>query len=504
MSYWFLGSFKRRSVASLALVSLCNSFFPTVSFAAPPVVFTTLSVEKTGSEPFDIQSWDGVDLTTAWLDQSEDDMVVRLQDSITYKVEVSLNDSDVDELTSTVTLDKRQAWIELPTGCRTLDTVPSVTSNPSYISTDKREMFCNLWPAIEGTTKVFFPTARVIGASYDGTQITLNDQIVNATNTAQADSISNTANSQSEDVTVTANFRINTTKDLKVPDVDTDEDGNPEVIYQAPAKNGPAGEEGVLMEYVIKTTYQRGSMIANSANEAGGDFEVDYDLFDFYTDNNDNNNNVWPNNLSTNGVLYTWDPAIPACELVGDHGANATASCTPTAIVGDHTGPAFAPDGVNDPGIEIDLNNIDTRDPDADTNLIELKVNLWFPRADDLQTHQSCASWVCENFTINTVWTYNTITSTVEWFNPISTEDTGGNNLPNYNGAGEPTFGDQTRDYMLIYTPPGGFNFDKTFWWHGWIWPHKWITEDYGSPWEIVPVWLLQTYTTPHAWWEIS
>jgi len=440
--------------ALLLIFSMFTTFIPISVQAATPIVATNISVEKTGSEPFDGSTWDGSNLTFAWTDANADNDVVRLQDSITYRVEVSANDSDVQELTSTVTLDKYQSWIELPTGCLHEGSVPANTTNPSTISADWLTMFCNLWPAIEGTTKVFFPASRAIGASYDWTVVTLNDQHVAANVTAQADGTSNVATDGPTDVTVTADFRINTTKDLKVPDADTDNDGNPDVIYKAPAKAWPNGEEGVLMEYIIKSTYQKGSMIADSDEII---FEMDYDLFDFYTDNNDNNNTSGSgSDLSTGWVLYTWWPDGVAgwCSLVWDHGANATITCTENTVVGDFTGPAFTPDTINDPNIAIDLDNIDVRDPDDDSNLIEVAINIWFPRTEDIETHQSCSwGWECENFVINTVWKLNW--STVEWFNPVSTEDVNNNNLLNYNGSGEPTFIDQTRSYAMLYSYPG-------------------------------------------------
>jgi len=421
-------------------------FFIDLAFAANPVVNTNISVEKTGSEPFDANTWDGSTLSTAWFDSSEDNNVTRLQDSITYRVEVSVNDSDAEELISTVLLDKHQAWIELPTGCLTTDTDPSVTTNASYISTDRRTLTCNLWAGIEGTTRIFFPTARAIWASYDGTVVTLNDQHVGATVSSQADGVSNIATDGPTDVVVTADFRVNTTKDLKVPDADIDDDGDLEIIYDAIAKDGPNGEDGMLMEYVIKSTYTKGSMIADSDEVT---FEVDYDLFDWFTDNNDNNNTSWTGwDLSSWAKLYTWDSTIPACQLVGDHWTNATVNCTQNDIPWDFTWPALVPDGINDPNIDIDLDNIDVRDPDNDGNLLEIAVNIWVPRTLDIDWHQSCSSWTCENFVINSAGSYDG--TTIQGFNPTSTEDVWGNNLLNYNWSGEPTFADQTRDFLLI------------------------------------------------------
>lgn len=169
-----------RLLASL-FISIMMLYLPIVPTASAanniaPVVNTTISVAKTGSEPFDSSTWNG-DLSTAGFDASEDNKVTRLQDSITYLVEVSVNDANVNSLQATVQLDKRQAWIEIPTGCKT---DPKEVNPVSTISADKRTLFCNLGAAIEGTTRAIYPVARAIAASYDGTVITLNDQHVEA------------------------------------------------------------------------------------------------------------------------------------------------------------------------------------------------------------------------------------------------------------------------------------------------------------------------------------
>ena len=430
---------------------------------AAPVVNTTISVAKTGSEPFDSTTWDG-NLATAGMDASEDNKVTRLQDSITYLVEVSVNDNDVQSLTSTVQLDKRQAWIEIPTGCKT---DPQEVNPVSSISTDKRTLFCNLGPAVEGTTRAFYPVARAIAASYDGSEITLNDQHVNATVSSQAQG-SNVATAGPTDVTVTANFRVDTTKELQVTALDP-ATGKP--LYIAPAHKGADGTtNGSVVEYVIKVKYQKGSMLADAPNEAGGDFEQDYLLLDHYTDDNNNNNTKAvtsssgvPINVSTNAVLYTWDSKKPACELVGNHGPNASVTCTQVNHILDQLGPTLTPDGVNDPNIAIDLKNIDVRDPDNDSNLIELRLNVWYSEPADIATHQGCPPYPCTVQTINSVGVYDSTSGTpkVIGFNPVSTEDVSNNNLLNYNGVGEP-FPDYVT-YPLIYSGPGSWTAAKGF-----------------------------------------
>lgn len=463
-SYW-----SRLALSAHLLVGIVILYLPLTQPAlaadnnAAPVVNTTISVAKTGSEPFDSTTWNG-DLSTAGYDASEDNNVSRLQDSITYLVEVAVNDNDVKSLTTTVQLDKKQAWIEIPTGCKT---DPKEVNPASSISADKRTLFCNLGSAIEGTSRAIYPVARALAASYDGTEITLNNHHVSATVTAQADGISNTAMDGPTDVIVTANFRVDTFKELQVTKLDP-VTGKP--LYIAPAHKGADGiTNGSVVEYVIKVQYQKGSMLADASNETGGDFEQDYLLLDHYTDDNNNNSKAvtsssgTPTTVSTGGVLYTWNPEKPACELVGNHGANASVTCTQVNHILDQLGPTLTPDGINDPNIAIDLKNIDVRDPDNDSNLVELRINVWYSEPADIANHQSCPPYPCTLQTINSVGVYESKAGTpkVIGFNPVSTEDASNNNLLNYNGDGEP-FPDYVT-YPLIYTNPGSWTAAKGF-----------------------------------------
>ena len=266
--------------------------------SAPPIVNTTISVAKTGSEPFDTddgksdgpnaQTWDTDAETNAGLDGSEDNNVVRMQDSITYKVEVSANDAAVDNLFARVELDALQAWIAIPTGC---GTDPDEFDPVSTISEDKRTLICNLGPAIEGTARVVYPAARAIGVSHEGDVIGLNDVHVQTSVYAWGEGPTGTEPTDSSptgssviatdgptDVIVTAGFKLDTTKELKVTALDPDTD---EPLYSAPAKLAEDGTtQGSVIEYVVKSTYLSGSMIANAPDEDNGNFEIDFTLLD--------------------------------------------------------------------------------------------------------------------------------------------------------------------------------------------------------------------------------
>jgi uncharacterized repeat protein (TIGR01451 family) len=429
---------------------------------AAPVVNTTISLAKTGSEPFDSATWDPVNVTDAGLDASEDNTTVRMQDSITYKVEVSVNDAAVDNLTATVEVDALQGWIAIPGGCIT---DPEEVTEVSNISADKRTLFCNLGSAVEGTARTIYPVARALGVSADGNQIARNDDHVSASVSAQASGptgTSNTATDGPTDVTVTAGFKVDTIKELQVTATDPDT-GEP--LYSAPAKKGVDGTtDGSVIEYVIKVRYLKGSMIADAPDEANGDYEIDFSLLDHYTDDNPHNNLL---GLSTGAVLYDWDPAKPACELVGDHGPNAAVSCAQVNYALDQLSENLgSSDGVNDPNIAINLQNIDVRDPDNDANLVEMKINIWYSEPADIATTDDCPPTPCQINTINSVGVYDPTggpgsTPTVTGFNPVSTEDANYNNLPNFNGAGEP-FPDYV-SYPLIYTQPGSWTPRKSF-----------------------------------------
>ena len=452
-----------------------------------PFVNTTIEIDKTGSEPFDTNTWDGATLSLAGLDEGSENNVVRLQDSITYRVEVSVNDASTTDLVASVTLLEKQTWIEIPTGCKV--DAADVTSQPvSSISADGTVLFCNLGSAIEGTTKVFFPAARAVGVDPVTGAVTLNNDTVGAQVSAGAGADLNLAADGPVETIVTAFFRVDTTKEPKVAARDPETGA---FLYKAVRKEGPNGESGWLVEYRVQASYVKGSMIADSDEV---NFLADYDLMDFFTDDNTNNNASMlptPNPdattsadqgpFSTGGLLYTWDATLPACFLDGDHGGAATIACVQNNLApadgnpvpGDFTASnaptnGYAVDALRDPNISIDLDNIDVRDPDGDSNLFEFVINVWFDELLDIRSHQNCIGPTCTTTILNDVGVYDPAAVNpapnaqgIGGFNPVSTEDASNNNLLNYNGAGEPL--PNRNVYPLSESSPGTYATYKSF-----------------------------------------
>jgi len=458
---------------------------PAVSTAVQPVVDTTISLSKTGSEPFDGASWTGDGPggmpggDNAGMDADEDDNIVRLQDSITYKVEVSVNDSDVTDLTATVEAVQSQTWITIPTGCKT-DPADVGSLGVSEIRDSGAVLFCNMGPAIEGTTKVVFPAARAVGVDPRTGGVTRNDDILTAQVSASA--VNDLAETSAPvmdgpvEVIATGFFRVDLQKELKSTATDPDTGA---FLYQAPLKDGPAGafQPGSIIEYTVLAKYVKGSLLADGDLDTtlgGPPGEASYRIIDVLTDDNTNNDTLTE---STGALLYDWDPLTPACELLGDHGPNAMVNCTQLAIALDDIGPgATAPDGLNDLAIQIDLTDIDVSDPDADTNLFEVRVNIWFDKVNDIDNHQNCAGGgtECINTTTNRVGLWDNVGTTLSSFdelndndpidnNPgiVSTEDASGLRVNNYN-AGEEPFPNEI-SYPLSTSSPGSFSTHKSF-----------------------------------------
>ncbi len=508
------------AILATMVVLLTTFTFPAPAVAAVPVTEVTIELEKTGSEPFNTgdQTDDCLGGNTfdsgrtfsdgsvvidgdngpgfAGQDTCSDNDVVRIGDSNTYKVEVSNNDSDVDFLTATVTLDPydqatqlpsatgtiHQEWIEIPSGCEIDPLIVTPISALQDLDGDgyNETLFCNLGFAREGTNKVFFPAAKVIGASTDGTKATLNDSIVGASVTATG--ISNSAATGNNGTSapasdgpaeslVTGDFRVNLTKEMV--GFSYDADGNP-IWPKLDAKPGPAGEAGYLALYDFIAVYQPGSMIADSPDElidTDGDgflYDADYDLLDIFTDDNTNNDSP----LSSGALLYDWDPSVNACAFNGNNGPGATVTCTQPNYPFDWTGPSFVPDGVADPNMQIDLDNIDVRDPNGDGTLFNIRIGIWIPKAD-VDNHPTCSGGSCQFFHINEAQALDTSTNTPGEFSPQSTEDASGNNLDNYGTGSEPggigspdqntANSDNVTKGLLQVSSPGPWSYRKTF-----------------------------------------
>ncbi len=441
------------------VLALTVSATPVASQAtAAPVVDVTLATSKTGSEPFDDSTWDRGTATNAGNDANTDNNVVRLQDTVTYKVEASLNDAPVTDFVIEVLADPKEKWIRLPDECRDDgNPVSAILDSSGEPEGDQRLLRCNLGSALEGTNRVIYPVARVIAATYDGSAITINDDTVAASVSAYATGETGTSEvveAGPVETIVTAGFEVDLIKTLKSTDVD--DEGNP--TYRPYYAVGPNGQGGTVIEYIISARYQNGSMLVDSDEST---FLRDFSLIDYYSDDNPNND---VDGLSSGAVLYDWGPNSTACSLVGDHGAAAAVACSPSTIVADLAGPTYGPDGVNDRIVDVELSGIDVRDPDGDGNLFEIEIELWYEHASELRTDPSCeATSECEIFVVNGTGTYDAGSNTAVGFNPVSTEDASGNNLLNYNGDGEPHGRDVWADYPLYVTGPGGWSSYMSF-----------------------------------------
>ena len=487
-----------------------------VLYAATPIVNTTLSLKKTWSEPFDtdpstwwigsctdfsVGSWhssvgtfpDGSSIDdgsngnpgdNAWKDNCEDNDVVRLWDSVTYNVEVSVNDSDVDELISVVRLDDgvdvKQEWIELPSACVTDPALVSQISELQDMNSDGvyETMICNLWKAVEGTTKVFFPAAKVLWKTSSSGSAILNDEVAYATTSAYGTSTfsgdSAIVSTGPVFVNITADFRVDLKKVLSGKWYNSL--WNPVYPTRVDAKGSDGTTDGYIVKYDLTISYEKWSMLADDSN---GDGTSDYTFLDYFTDDNINNDGAFSSNIE----LYTWwpDGASGGCNFndAGVHGATATMTCTQIDNASDYTGPSYTPDGINDRNILIEYENIDPTDPDNDSNIVDSFMTIWVPRTE-ISTHQTCSA-TCTNNTLNQWNAYDVATSSLEPFVIESTEyNVAGDKLLNYNGVWEPWWydsadpsGSQTANnnndtYLMDLTNPGIWAAYKTFYGANW------------------------------------
>jgi len=349
----------KKTFATLALVSLVATLspLPAVAQAATPVVNTTITVFKTGGGDFDGVTWntpqvtlpdgmpvddgnDGVTNDNAGQDANDTNDIVRLNDTITYRVEVSNNDSNVENTVVTVTLDDgldvKQEWVNLPTDCKVDPAVVNPISELQDLNGDGgyETLLCNLGFSTEGTNRTFFPSAKALVNTSLTNSPVVNDEIITAS--VEAYSVSN-ANGTSDVATdgpvyviVTADFRLDLVKEVSrksyLPN------GDP--IYPLPEKvrNAAGTDWGYIVKFDVYAQYQVGSMIADDTN---GNGTSNYDLYDIYTDDNNLNNGT----ISNAGELYTWG-SEPACGFNGDNGATANVICNQLAAA-DHTSPVY-------------------------------------------------------------------------------------------------------------------------------------------------------------------
>jgi hypothetical protein len=170
---------RKKLLAIFTILTLISPLFPVnILQAAPPVLDIRFSIAEDGSETFDANDDPGND-------SSANNGIVRNLDIIKYKVELSVNEGEAENVVFTSTLSSELSWIELPSACRTSEVTPI-----SSISEDKRTLICNTGKQSEGTALVILPLAKVKGDTPNGT--TVSAQITATTdngNTVSADEI---------------------------------------------------------------------------------------------------------------------------------------------------------------------------------------------------------------------------------------------------------------------------------------------------------------------------
>lgn len=110
----------------MAIVLCSQVIAPLATHAASPTIATTISVYQDGTVPFSANTYNGT--TYFGEDANNTNLVVRVLDLITYKVEVSCNDNVCITPTSVITLDSgdptvRQEWFAIPDICTAASTI---------------------------------------------------------------------------------------------------------------------------------------------------------------------------------------------------------------------------------------------------------------------------------------------------------------------------------------------------------------------------------------------
>ena len=145
----------RRSLkAVIALVVGVGALTAAPGVANAAQIVDVAVSQITGTAPFDATSGRGNDTSAT-------DDVVRSNDSITYMVQVNVNDSTASSstgknVTVTQTLPAGMAWTRLPATCRTSGLTPA-----SSISPDKSTITCNIGDVVTGKALTVLLSANV-------------------------------------------------------------------------------------------------------------------------------------------------------------------------------------------------------------------------------------------------------------------------------------------------------------------------------------------------------
>jgi hypothetical protein len=377
MSYFLSPHITR---AATIICVLCLLWQSSGAFALPAValqptsVQTTLSITRSGTAPFDATTYTLGNAATAGTDADDTNTFVRALDSVTYRVELSVNNHDDTNLVSRITLDPDQRWSTLPTACLTSGVNPVSQIQDSVTSAaggNRRVLVCTVASSLsQGTKMSYEAVAQVLSSVHNVTAIDqtecdslttildTNQGCVSAMATAQSDHSALTTAPKIASLRTTANFAVDLALNLPGDPL------HPERYTPRELVPGPTGlglGNGFVMEYTQAANALSGSEYIDSPTK-------NFALTTTLTDNNPNNNGIF----ATNARLYTWDTAKPANQQDGC--STGGSEVTDTNLVCSQAAPGGP--------ISVQLGSVNTRSPDVAGRIFTLTTRVWVPESD--------------------------------------------------------------------------------------------------------------------------
>ncbi len=419
-------SYRNRQLAIIFTV-LTVSIFGIVqatnaATTAPPTLRTDIKLQATGQAPWDATTYDASTGANAAQDANSSNNIVRVLDTVVYRITVSLNDAADTNVISKVTLNKNQRWLAVPSSCLTQN-VPTV----SAISTDGRTLVCNLGNQQEGSNIVYDASALAVATDVNtpaGTDTSV--KAANCDTTAYCLSAAAKASSDNHpsDVSATNTPFAYTTADFRVDmrkDNPTNDDTKPSAV------TAMANDEttlGMMITYNISLNQQKGSEPVAHVNNMAS-----FNLTDTF---------IYTGGSTNNSVLYTWGKgtASSCSDLLSNIG---TLTCS-------------QPGGPGTP-ITVSLTNVDLTKTTSAGMFARFSVRLWVPNSDITpQPSQQLA-------TNNTIRGLAGLTSASGLANYGGTDEytAGGTRV------GNPTLSNNSIDTIVIALGPGTWSYRVTY-----------------------------------------
>ncbi len=297
-----------------------------------PATEAIITLEADGLAPFDATTFDLATNANAGTDGAGTNGVVRNFDSVTYNVEVTLNDADDTNLLATVTLNDKASWAALPTECRTVAAGFTITPDSSITDTTGDGLFdtlvCNLGDHNEGTKILFKPVAVATGNNTDlisASVMSSSDSNVNTTG------LPGTQGDGPIETVITTGFGINLTKmPCGLPERnDIPNETNCATQNINTDKVDPASPELRFLPWHITLNYDSGSEFVADNGAGTQDFTITDTWIGTHSDdptiNSNNANGDFDDQVQLAGA-YTGNP-LDSCDFATPI-PGATVTCT--------------------------------------------------------------------------------------------------------------------------------------------------------------------------------